>query len=136
MIIDRAGNTENVYMMSLVDENDLAEFVDKPMQSDKKEPDVVLPETSNKTEEEPSKPSDNKLEAEKEETQKGNPMRYLVLGGCFILIGGGVIVYVMKLMKLMKKKKEEGVVEEGLEYMEDKYINEEEEQEQKQNNQK
>ena len=29
MVIDRSSNTENVYMMSLVDENDLAEFLDE-----------------------------------------------------------------------------------------------------------
>ena len=29
MVIDRAGSSENVYMMSLVDENDLAEFLDE-----------------------------------------------------------------------------------------------------------
>ena len=28
MVIDRSGTSENVYMMSLVDENDLAEFID------------------------------------------------------------------------------------------------------------
>ena len=29
MVIDRSGTSENVYMMSLVDENDLAEFLDE-----------------------------------------------------------------------------------------------------------
>lgn len=29
MVIDRSGTSENVYMMSLVDEQDLAEFLDE-----------------------------------------------------------------------------------------------------------
>ena len=33
MVIDRSSNTENVYMMSLVDENDLAEFLDETEKS-------------------------------------------------------------------------------------------------------
>ena len=37
MVIDRAGNSENVYMMSLVDENDLAEFLDETKETEKKE---------------------------------------------------------------------------------------------------
>ena len=37
MVIDRAGSSENVYMMSLVDENDLAEFLDETKETEKKE---------------------------------------------------------------------------------------------------
>ena len=37
MVIDRSSNTENVYMMSLVDENDLAEFLDETKDTEKKE---------------------------------------------------------------------------------------------------
>ena len=36
MVIDRAGSSENVYMMSLVDENDLAEFLDETKETEKK----------------------------------------------------------------------------------------------------
>ena len=47
MVIDRSGTSENVYMMSLVDENDLAEFLDENEETEKKEePAVVLPETT------------------------------------------------------------------------------------------
>ena len=47
MVIDRSSNTENVYMMSLVDENDLAEFLDET-EKDKEteESTVVIPETT------------------------------------------------------------------------------------------
>jgi hypothetical protein len=37
MVIDRSGTSENVYMMSLVDENDLAEFLDENEETEKKE---------------------------------------------------------------------------------------------------
>ena len=46
-VIDRSGTSENVYMMSLVDENDLAEFLGENEEIEKKEePAVVLPETT------------------------------------------------------------------------------------------
>ena len=50
MVIDRSSNTENVYMMSLVDENDLAEFLDET-EKDKEteESTVVIPETTPET---------------------------------------------------------------------------------------
>ena len=45
MVIDRSGTSENVYMMSLVDEQDLAEFLDENEETEKKEESaVVLPE--------------------------------------------------------------------------------------------
>ena len=37
MVIDRSGTSENVYMMSLVDEQDLAEFLDENEETEKKE---------------------------------------------------------------------------------------------------
>lgn len=36
MVIDRSGTSENVYMMSLVDEQDLAEFLDENEETEKK----------------------------------------------------------------------------------------------------
>ena len=36
MVIDRSGTSENVYMMSLVDENDLAEFLDETKETERK----------------------------------------------------------------------------------------------------
>ena len=126
MIIDRAGATENVYMMSLVDENDLAEFVDESMASDNKEPDVVLPETTEESEQTNQTKPDTQLEEIPEKEQKNNQFGYVVLGGSFLALGIGVFVF---FYEKLKKKKEEGSVEEGLEYMEATYINEEKEQE-------
>ena len=43
LVLDRSSNTENVYMLSMIDENDLAEFMDEPQAVDT--PQVVIPET-------------------------------------------------------------------------------------------
>ena len=42
MVIDRSSNTENVYMMSLVDENDLAEFLDETEKDKETEESTVV----------------------------------------------------------------------------------------------
>lgn len=50
MVIDRSSTSENVYMMSLVDENDLAEFLDETEDSKtEEEQKVVIPETTTET---------------------------------------------------------------------------------------
>ena len=69
MVIDRAGSSENVYMMSLVDENDLAEFLDETKETEKKEePEVVLPETTTTPEPETT----TQPETEKKQESIGN----------------------------------------------------------------
>ena len=42
LVLDRSSNTENVYMLSMVDENDLAEFLDETKTEEV--PQVVIPE--------------------------------------------------------------------------------------------
>ena len=50
MVIDRSSTSENVYMMSLVDEIDLAEFLDETEDSKtEEEQKVVIPETTTET---------------------------------------------------------------------------------------
>lgn len=120
MVIDRSGTSENVYMLSLVDENDLSEFLDDSKKNEKEEPRVVLPETEVKPETE-TKPE---AEMKPEKNQKDPMAGYLVLGGAGLLALGGATVYGMK---KIRKKKEEEIVEEGLEFAEDTYINEDEE---------
>ena len=45
MVIDRSRNSENVYMLSLVDENDLAEFlVEEPEPVEEEKPAVIIEE--------------------------------------------------------------------------------------------
>ena len=111
MVIDRSGTSENVYMMSLVDENDLAEFLDENEETEKKEePAVVLPETT-ATEVNPESGGNKMLGS-------------AVLGGGIVLVFGGLAAFALS---KFRKKKEDGIVEEGLEFADDSYINEDEE---------
>lgn len=116
MVIDRSGTSENVYMMSLVDENDLAEFLDENEETEKKEePAVVLPETT-------ATPAP---ETEVNPESGGNKMLgSAVLGGGIVLVFGGLAAFALS---KFRKKKEDGIVEEGLEFADDSYINEDEE---------
>lgn len=123
MVIDRAGSSENVYMMSLVDENDLAEFLDETKETEKKEESaVVLPETTTTPEPETT----TQPETEKKQESIGNKgwLYAALLGGGAVLILVGIV---MTVINKLKKKKEEGTVEEGLEFADDTYINEDEE---------
>ena len=46
LVLDRSSNTENVYMLSMIDENDLAEFMDETQteETEETEPETVQPE--------------------------------------------------------------------------------------------
>lgn len=114
MVIDRSGTSENVYMMSLVDENDLAEFLGENEEIEKKEePAVVLPETTVQP------------ETEVKPESGGNKMfGSAILGGGIVLVFGGLAAFALS---KFRKKKEDGIVEEGLEFADDSYINEDEE---------
>lgn len=117
LVVDRSSNTENVYMLSMVDENDLAEFLDKG----KEEPQVVIPTVIPETVEE-AKPSEPEKEAEteKETEAKGNPNPAIV--AAFLAAGGiGAGYY----FKVVKPKKDEGESEsEELEFDDGVYLNE------------
>lgn len=100
LVIDHAGNTDNVYMLSLVDENDLAEFMDeKPASVQEQTPEVLIPE-------EP-KPVDETKPAGEEEPEK--PTEKQSSGGLMMIIlliaaaAGGGYYY----LKVYKPKKEE-----------------------------
>ena len=114
MVIDRSGTSENVYMMSLVDENDLAEFLGENEEIEKKEePAVVLPETTVQP------------ETEVKPESGGNKMfGSAILGGGIVLVFGGLAAFALS---KFRKKKEDSIVEEGLEFADDSYINEDEE---------
>ena len=123
MVIDRSGTSENVYMMSLVDENDLAEFLDETKETEKKEESaVVLPETT--TTPEPETTAQPETEA-KQESGINKMIGWIALGAVATLALGGLGMFAFG--KLRKKKKEDGIVEEGLEFADDSYINEDEE---------
>lgn len=122
MVIDRSGTSENVYMMSLVDENDLAEFLGENEEIEKKEePAVVLPETTAAPEPETTVQPETEVKPE----SGGNKMfGSAILGGGIVLVFGGLAAVALS---KFRKKKEDSIVEEGLEFADDSYINEDEE---------
>ena len=109
MVIDRSSNTENVYMMSLVDENDLAEFLDETEKSkETEESTVVIPETT-------------------PETTPVAGMNVKGLGAIVLaaILGvAGIAVY-----KKHGRGKEDDYVSEQLEFSDGPYVNEEEDEE-------
>ena len=111
LVLDRSSSTENVYMLSMVDENDLAEFVPekKPQTAP---PSVVIPETEKKPEaEKPEK------KADKAENQTG---ALLAIG--LLAAGGAGAYYYFKVAK--PKKAETDAEDEDLEFYNGPYINE------------
>ena len=122
MVIDRSGTSENVYMMSLVDENDLAEFLDETKETEKKEESaVVLPETTTTPEPETTAQPEKEV---KQESSINKMIGWIALGAVATLALGGLGMFAFG---KLRKKKEDGIVEEGLEFADDSYINEDEE---------
>jgi hypothetical protein len=61
-VLDRSSNKENVYMLSMIDEDDLAEFVTETKKQETEQPTVITPQPETKpaveeTEKEPEKES-------------------------------------------------------------------------------
>lgn len=112
LIIDHASSTKNVYMLSMIDENDLKEFLSE------EEPEV--PEDTGKTptvdfgedtkDEEPSG-DDKQKEPKKDNNILGTVVIILALGA----VAGGVYFY----FKIYKPKKEAQISDEDMEYVDD-----------------
>ena len=112
LIIDHASSTKNVYMLSMIDENDLKEFLSE------EEPEV--PEDTGKTptvdfgedtkDEEPSG-DDKQEEPKKDNNILGTVLIILALGA----VAGGVYFY----FKIYKPKKEAQIADEDMEYVDD-----------------
>ena len=119
MVIDRSSNTENVYMMSLVDENDLAEFLDET-EKDKEteESTVVIPETTPET-----TPAEEETEVKKEEKSGMNVKGLAAIVVAAILGFAGIAVY-----KKHGRSKDEDYVSEQLEFSDGSYVNEEDDE--------
>lgn len=116
MVIDRSSNTENVYMMSLVDENDLAEFLDETeKEKETEESTVVIPETTPSAEEE--------TEVKKEEKSGMNVKGLAAIVVAAILGFAGIAVY-----KKHGRSKDEDYVSEQLEFSDGPYVNEEDDE--------
>lgn len=89
LVIDRARNSENVYMLSMIDEYDLQEFLDDEERNGKQEeetPAVVLPETK------PEPTPDVEIEEPKEESN-GGMNKILLLVFVAALGGAGAFFY-------------------------------------------
>ena len=119
MVIDRSSNTENVYMMSLVDENDLAEFLDET-EKDKEteESTVVIPETTPET-----TPAEEETEVKKEEKSGMNVKGLAAIVVAAILGFAGIAVY-----KKHGRSKDEDYVSEQLDFSDGPYVNEEDDE--------
>ena len=106
LVIDRARNSENVYMLSMIDEYDLQEFLTDEERNGKEEekPAVVLPET--KPEPEPD------VEIEEPEQDDGKLTKILAI--VFVMgVGGAGAFFYFYIYK--PKPKEEAPQSENLE---------------------
>ena len=104
LVIDHAGNIDNVYMLSLIDENDLAEFItETEKQPEKSQQTVVLPEPTPRPTSEPVVTPEPKTE------NNSNLMTLLI----FAVIGGGAAFFYFKVYK--PRKEAEQTISEGLE---------------------
>ena len=96
IVVDRSGNTENVYMLSLVDENDLAEFIEADSAEEADEEESVRPvldlETSADTEAEDGQEDDT--EKPEESRGMGVALPVLLALGC-----GAAGLYYFKVLK-------------------------------------
>ena len=117
MVIDRSRNSENVYMLSLIDENDLAEFLEEePEPVEEEKPAVIIEEPQPEPVAEESQP-----EPEKAGMNMGAVLTILVLGAG--VVGG---YYYFKILK--PKREEEEAESEDLEFYDGgAYTNEDEE---------
>ena len=107
LVIDRARNSENVYMLSMIDEYDLQEFLTDEERNGKEEeePAVVLPET--KPEPEPD------VKIEEPEQDDGKLTKILAI--VFVLgVGGAGAFFYFYIYK--PKQSEPEVSKENLEY--------------------
>lgn len=117
LVLDRSSNTENVYMLSMIDEKDLAEFLEETDTQETEAPAVVVPE-----QETTPAPEDTEIEPEKKDS--GMNMG-AVLAIVLVLVGGiGGYYY----FKVVKPREEEDAEGEDLEFYDGgAYINEDQE---------
>lgn len=112
LVIDRSSNTENVYMLSQIDENDLQEFLDSEgtAENPSTQPSIVLEETEKVTNE-----TVEDTKTGEEETEESKPSQNMAgLLGILLLAGAGAgAYYYLKIRK--KKEQEEEDDSEGLE---------------------
>ena len=127
LVLDRSSNMENVYMLSMIDENDLTEFIEENEDQSKTDtPALVIPQkdsVSADAESEVESGKENKgLEKGKEKSGNTSTVFLLIV----FLIGGAGGLYYVKVVK--PKSEEEDAEVEDLEFYDGgAYINEDEE---------
>lgn len=103
LVLDHSSDTENVYMLSMVDENDLAAFTEE-----KEKPSIALPEAE-------TAPAAEELEATGEQKQEPTENRKSAIFAVLLLIlAVSGAAYYFKVAK--PKKAETQAEEEGLEF--------------------
>lgn len=108
LVVDHAGNTDNVYMLSLIDENDLSEFLEETLQETEPEaqqPVVVVPETTQEPE------TEQAAAPEPEQKQENNSSMLTLI--ILAVIGVGAAAYYFKVYK--PKKEADEYESEGME---------------------
>lgn len=114
LVIDRSASTENVYMLSQIDENDLQEFLQDESSSvveTEKPPIVLEEETSEKLNEEPEQETNTEPEEEQVNDEQSNMTGILLI--LVLAAAGAAGYYYFKIYK--RKAREEGDDEEGIE---------------------
>lgn len=107
LVIDHSGSTDNVYMLSLIDEADLAEFLETSSAEPETESQVVVvPETTQEPETEPV------VTQEMEKTEEGTSSSFVTLI-VLAVIGVGAALYYFKIYK--PKKSADAWASEGME---------------------
>lgn len=123
MVIDRSRNSENVYMLSLVDEHDLAEFIEEKEPEAEPEPEPVEEKPVVIVEEPQPEPD---VEEPQPEPEKGGMGMGALLTIILLGAGGAGGYYYFKILK--PKREEEEAGSEDLEFYDgDVYVNEDQE---------
>ena len=96
-MIDHAGNVDNVYMLSLIDENDLEEFIkETEKQPEKQQQVVVLPEAT------PKPQTEQVVTPEPKSENNPNLMTWVIIA----IIGGGAAYFYFKIYKPRKESEQ------------------------------
>lgn len=107
IVIDHSSNTDNVHMLSKIDENDLQQFLEESKPSKNEKPEIVLDEN---VKPDTQKPVTEPVKPEKEPASSMNPTLLGILG----ISGVGIIGYAY-LRFFKSKKDEEDDMDEGME---------------------
>lgn len=96
LVIDHTNSTENVYMLSLIDEDDLAEFLTGSEEStEKTAAPVIIPETKPQTETTGGEKEKEQVQQPVPQPVNGNNMLLLIL----LVLGAAGLIYYFRIYK-------------------------------------